>query len=57
MLYQLSYASAAQTQQVYQKRYSNCKAPLSNSSTSVTSVVEILGPHAYAGKGYPVSNL
>ena len=57
MLYQLSYASAAQTDQVYQKRYSNCKAPLSNSSTSVTSVVEILRPHAYAAKGYPFSNL
>jgi hypothetical protein len=51
MLYQLSYASAAQTEQVYQKRYENCKGWTLNSSTSVASMAEILSLHARPSKG------
>ena len=57
MLYQLSYASAAQTEQVYQKRNQNCKAPFGIPSTSIASVVEILAAHAHARTRYPVSVL
>ena len=57
MLYQLSYASAAQTEQVYQKRYQNCKGLLPNSSTSVTSMVKILSIHVRPGKAYLLLSL
>ena len=57
MLYQLSYASAAQTEQVYQKRHRNCKEGFLNSSTLGASAVGILSGHAHGGNGYHVSYL
>jgi hypothetical protein len=57
MLYQLSYASAAQTEQSYQKRNENCKEGFENSSTSVARAVGIASYHAHADKSYLASFL
>ena len=59
MLYQLSYASAARTGRVYQKRYENCKGLLRPRSTLGTSVVENPSGLFPAREAilFPISNL
>jgi hypothetical protein len=57
MLYQLSYASAAQTEQLYQKRNYNCKGVRPRRSTSVATIVENSLLFVPSANLYPVSRL
>ena len=52
MLYQLSYASAAQTEQAYQKRNQNCKEGFKNSSMSGAKAVGNSSSYVQAAKNH-----